>query len=178
MTRKVFSRHNMLLNSNARSIIYIFYVSWRDESSSKRVGTSCANCRTTTTTLWRRNHHGEPVCNACGLYFKLHNMRRPIAMKKDGIQTRNRKIVSRGRKKKCSLSVEDPSKAFCNRDYIDYNPIQQCSRIQPYAENENLNNSNFFTPEYAPSSSTSFNGIQQTGYVFHTYSQTMIGAMT
>ncbi|CAL1298367.1 unnamed protein product, partial [Larinioides sclopetarius] len=28
-------------------------------SSSKRVGTSCANCRTTTTTLWRRNHHDE-----------------------------------------------------------------------------------------------------------------------
>ncbi|XP_055952754.1 transcription factor GATA-3-like isoform X1 [Argiope bruennichi] len=147
-------------------------------SSSKRVGTSCANCRTTTTTLWRRNHHGEPVCNACGLYFKLHNMRRPIAMKKDGIQTRNRKIVSRGRKKKCSLSMEDTNKAFCSREYMDYNPIQQCSRVQPYAENENLNGSNFFTPEYAPSSNTSFNGIQQTGYVFHTYSQTMIGAMT
>jgi hypothetical protein len=26
------------------------------------------------TTLWRRNHNGEPVCNACGLYYKLHNV--------------------------------------------------------------------------------------------------------
>ena len=34
----------------------------------------CANCRTTTTTLWRRNNSGEPVCNACGLYQKLHNV--------------------------------------------------------------------------------------------------------
>ena len=41
---------------------------------SKRAGTLCANCHTGTTTLWRRNANGEPVCNACGLYFKLHNV--------------------------------------------------------------------------------------------------------
>lgn len=41
---------------------------------SKRAGTMCANCHTSTTTLWRRNANGEPVCNACGLYFKLHNV--------------------------------------------------------------------------------------------------------
>ena len=35
----------------------------------------CANCQTNTTTLWRRNAQGEPVCNACGLYFKLHGVR-------------------------------------------------------------------------------------------------------
>jgi len=34
----------------------------------------CSNCRTTQTTLWRRNQNGEPVCNACGLYHKLHNV--------------------------------------------------------------------------------------------------------
>nr|XP_033779705.1 erythroid transcription factor isoform X2 [Geotrypetes seraphini] len=41
---------------------------------SKRAGTQCTNCHTTTTTLWRRNTSGEPVCNACGLYYKLHNL--------------------------------------------------------------------------------------------------------
>ncbi|XP_071113436.1 transcription factor GATA-4-like isoform X2 [Haliotis cracherodii] len=61
------------------------------ESASRRVGLSCANCHTTTTTLWRRNNEGEPVCNACGLYYKLHGVNRPLAMKKDGIQTRKRK---------------------------------------------------------------------------------------
>ncbi|MEE6477106.1 hypothetical protein FKM82_011359 [Ascaphus truei] len=60
-------------------------------SASRRVGLSCANCHTTTTTLWRRNAEGEPVCNACGLYMKLHGVPRPLAMKKDGIQTRKRK---------------------------------------------------------------------------------------
>ncbi|CAB4057822.1 GATA3 [Lepeophtheirus salmonis] len=49
----------------------------------KRTGTSCSNCKTTTTTLWRRNHDGNPVCNACGLYYKLHSAE---------IQTRNRKL--------------------------------------------------------------------------------------
>ena len=45
------------------------------KSSTRREGTVCANCKTTHTTLWRRNHNGEPVCNACGLYYKLHNVR-------------------------------------------------------------------------------------------------------
>ena len=49
------------------------YFSW--QSAARRAGTSCANCQATTTTLWRRNHNGDPVCNACGLYYKLHGVR-------------------------------------------------------------------------------------------------------
>uniref|UniRef100_A0A3B4VCF0 GATA-type domain-containing protein n=1 Tax=Seriola dumerili TaxID=41447 RepID=A0A3B4VCF0_SERDU len=61
----------------------------------QRKGTQCVNCDTVTTTLWRRNTAGEPVCNACGLYYKLHQVNRPLTMKKDGIQTRNRKVTSK-----------------------------------------------------------------------------------
>lgn len=43
-------------------------------STARRQGMSCTNCTTQTTTLWRRNSQGDPVCNACGLYFKLHNV--------------------------------------------------------------------------------------------------------
>ncbi|KAM8934833.1 erythroid transcription factor [Pelodytes ibericus] len=67
---------------------------------SKRAGTQCSNCHTSTTTLWRRNSSGDPVCNACGLYYKLHNVNRPLTMKKDGIQTRNRKVTNKSKKKK------------------------------------------------------------------------------
>ncbi|XP_022350197.1 transcription factor GATA-5 isoform X2 [Enhydra lutris kenyoni] len=63
-------------------------------SSSRRAGLCCTNCHTTTTTLWRRNADGEPVCNACGLYMKLHGVPRPLAMKKESIQTRKRKPKS------------------------------------------------------------------------------------
>lgn len=45
-------------------------------NTNRRTGVICANCTTTTTTLWRRNNSGDPVCNACGLYFKLHNVSR------------------------------------------------------------------------------------------------------
>ncbi|CAO2593226.1 Transcription factor GATA-6 [Lemmus lemmus] len=70
--------------------------------SSRRLGLSCANCHTTTTTLWRRNAEGEPVCNACGLYMKLHGVPRPLAMKKEGIQTRKRKPKNINKSKTCS----------------------------------------------------------------------------
>ncbi|KAK2489849.1 hypothetical protein MC885_012241 [Smutsia gigantea] len=63
-------------------------------SSSRRAGLCCTNCHTTNTTLWRRNADGEPVCNACGLYTKLHGVPRPLAMKKESIQTRKRKPKS------------------------------------------------------------------------------------
>ena len=65
----------------------------------KRAGTTCKNCHTPETTLWRRGPAGEPLCNACGLYQKLHGSRRPLNMKKDGIQTRNRRN-KRGKKAK------------------------------------------------------------------------------
>uniref|UniRef100_A0ABD2WCU5 GATA-type domain-containing protein n=1 Tax=Trichogramma kaykai TaxID=54128 RepID=A0ABD2WCU5_9HYME len=63
----------------------------RRMTAARRSGLSCSNCATKTTSLWRRNAQGDSVCNACGLYFKLHNINRPLTMKKDSIQTRKRK---------------------------------------------------------------------------------------
>ncbi|KAM8931135.1 endothelial transcription factor GATA-2 isoform 2-T2 [Pelodytes ibericus] len=82
-------------------------------SAARRAGTCCANCQTTTTTLWRRNANGDPVCNACGLYYKLHNVNRPLTMKKEGIQTRNRKMSNKSKKnKKGSECFEELSKCM------------------------------------------------------------------
>ncbi|KAI8373892.1 hypothetical protein BD560DRAFT_368675 [Blakeslea trispora] len=50
----------------------------------------CANCHQTQTPLWRKNERGEPVCNACGLYAKLHHRDRPAEMRKTTIQRRRR----------------------------------------------------------------------------------------
>ena len=43
---------------------------------------TCFNCKTHSTSLWRRNKDGSPVCNACGLYAKLHHTQRPVTMRK------------------------------------------------------------------------------------------------
>ena len=37
-----------------------------------------------------KNAQGQPVCNACGLYAKLHQKARPAAMRKTKIQRRRR----------------------------------------------------------------------------------------
>ncbi|KAL1922781.1 uncharacterized protein VTP21DRAFT_9157 [Calcarisporiella thermophila] len=50
----------------------------------------CANCSTTTTPLWRRDDAGNTICNACGLYYKLHNKTRPLWLKRNVIKRRKR----------------------------------------------------------------------------------------
>ncbi|KAI8069810.1 uncharacterized protein B0P05DRAFT_474697, partial [Gilbertella persicaria] len=52
--------------------------------------TRCFNCDTTTTPLWRRDDVGNNICNACGLYYKLHNVHRPLSMKRSIIHRRKR----------------------------------------------------------------------------------------
>lgn len=38
----------------------------------------CSNCQTKTTPLWRKSNNGDLLCNACGLFYKLHGVLRPL----------------------------------------------------------------------------------------------------
>jgi len=51
---------------------------------------TCVNCKTHNTPLWRRGHRGDYLCNACGLYWKIHSTHRPLSLKTDVIKPRNR----------------------------------------------------------------------------------------
>ncbi|GME83566.1 unnamed protein product [Ambrosiozyma monospora] len=61
---------------------------------------SCTNCHTRTTPLWRRNPEGQPLCNACGLFLKLHGVVRPLSLKTDVIKKRQRGAGSSKKSKK------------------------------------------------------------------------------
>ncbi|KAI9280057.1 hypothetical protein BY458DRAFT_501244 [Sporodiniella umbellata] len=51
---------------------------------------ACANCQATNTPLWRRDASGKTICNACGLYYKLHHVHRPATMMNSVIKRRKR----------------------------------------------------------------------------------------
>ncbi|KAI1119507.1 hypothetical protein F5Y14DRAFT_5985 [Nemania sp. NC0429] len=81
---------------------------------------TCQNCSTSTTPLWRRDEMGSVLCNACGLFLKLHGRPRPISLKTDVIKSRNRVKTMRPdmQKKKQSLpaAVSSNGNNFQNHD--------------------------------------------------------------
>lgn len=92
----------------------------------------CTNCHTKTTPLWRRNPQGEPLCNACGLFLKLHGTVRPLSLKTDVIKKRQRgQNVGLAPKKGSVLAqAATPSAGqgsptglmYSSRDGDDFNP--------------------------------------------------------
>ncbi|KAL0088699.1 hypothetical protein J3Q64DRAFT_1730857 [Phycomyces blakesleeanus] len=87
----------------------------------KDSATHCTNCRTTTTPLWRRNPEGLPLCNACGLFLKLHGVVRPLSLKTDVIKKRNRSnatpitTVNKGIKSKAAVFANPTNHAIGKR---------------------------------------------------------------
>ncbi|KAK4874934.1 hypothetical protein RN001_014294 [Aquatica leii] len=125
----------------------------------RRVDLSCTNCGTQTTTIWRRNVKGEMVCNACGLYFKLHGVDRPHTMRRDTIHTRRRRpkasetgIEKEKRGKKTSNTTEEyenyesPPRKGANRksniSEVDTEDMLTALRRQIPIAPKRLNNSN------------------------------------
>lgn len=49
-----------------------------ENSKDPRTTLQCTNCHTRTTPLWRKTNKGDLLCNACGLFYKLHGILRPL----------------------------------------------------------------------------------------------------
>ncbi|KAJ5101183.1 Protein of unknown function DUF1752 [Penicillium angulare] len=85
--------------------------------------TTCTNCFTSTTPLWRRNPEGQPLCNACGLFLKLHGVVRPLSLKTDVIKKRNRGSAS-----SLAVGTSRSSKKSSRKNSIAQTPISTISR--------------------------------------------------
>ncbi|KAI8997403.1 hypothetical protein BDB01DRAFT_830990 [Pilobolus umbonatus] len=76
-------------------------ISFHNHTTSYRTqtgNTQCSNCATQATPLWRRDPSGNPLCNACGLFYKLHGVVRPLSLKTNSIKKRNRNTQAKSLK--------------------------------------------------------------------------------
>lgn len=62
----------------------------RSRNPQNQAPKQCSNCGTLTSSMWRRTANKQVACNACGLYYKLYGVNRPIEMRKDIVYPRNR----------------------------------------------------------------------------------------
>ncbi|KAK4047536.1 hypothetical protein OIV83_005323 [Microbotryomycetes sp. JL201] len=50
------------------------------QAAASGVPPQCHNCAATSTPMWRKDPNGNLCCNACTLYYKLHNTNRPSSL--------------------------------------------------------------------------------------------------
>lgn len=94
--------------------------------------------------MWRRTANKQVACNACGLYYKLYGIQRPIEMRKDIVYPRNRysklsitgqttscdhNEVSDGHKAKRIRRKLKPNSKFDEKEIIEEKPIDYTANV-------------------------------------------------
>ena len=92
---------------------------------------NCANCKTTNTPVWRRDFRGRHVCNACGIYSRVHKLDRPLGIKRKGADIQ-KKGISSATTEMCNLQRLDYSQFRGNIKSGGQSPTTPISRQQNY----------------------------------------------
>lgn len=121
------SQDNMALRNNEElHSHHPIHEECRDCDNNKVIRTTvnirCFNCDTNTTPLWRRDDDGNNICNACGLYYKLHNVHRPLSMKRTVIHRRKRVHMTRKLEHYTSISQRSSSLSSSSSTSDQYHP--------------------------------------------------------
>ena len=148
----------------------------------------CANCLTTETPVWRRDIFNRYVCNACGIYSRLHKADRPVNNAEDRESLRKRKVVHNDHDQDSSKSqrLDDIPKSESGKTYSPASEIsgRNCSyrivdnsSLPPYIVNavhqskevSKLRIENLSNPELHPF--TNVNSLDHLDYARHSDSQ-------
>jgi hypothetical protein len=94
---------------------------------------TCANCGTNNTVLWRKGPDGQsPLCNPCGLFYKLHGSHRSPEKRKE-IHRRNR-----AGKKRYSIPTVGSWTSEEGDDDVDSPAAMEFTFRQEYAKRESV----------------------------------------
>lgn len=109
-------------------------------SNVQKTLTKCNNCGTTKTPLWRKDPSGNILCNACGLFLKLHGTMRPLSLKTDVIKKRNSK----------RQSISQQGEGYKN---LSSSANSQYQPVQIGISSNSINSSTFHFPQSVPNKS-------------------------
>lgn len=157
-------------NFNATDYEYISSIRMQREAKRKPKMRICTNCSTTNTPSWRRSKDGKKLlCNACGLYAKLHNRPRPFSKSVDG---RTKATKTNGERYACVncrlvggqyFILSDKNYLACRQcgDMEYYTKLYSEEKYPSYNYYPNQTNGPFYdnnNPGYSPNS---YEGSQQ-----------------
>ncbi|CAO1618787.1 unnamed protein product [Sympodiomycopsis kandeliae] len=115
----------------------------------------CTNCGTTTTPLWRRDEEGNNICNACGLYQKLHGVARPVGMRKTVIKRRKRVTGANAPPSSVIGSTPGPSSIPAGHSH---------SHPHPHHDHPHYHHHHHHHPNYLPSHASASTPGYPSGY--------------
>ena len=158
-----------------------FATSKKPSKAYARSDLCCANCLTTETPVWRRDILNRYVCNACGIYSRLHKADRPVNNAEDRETLRKRKVghYDYDRASSKSQRLDDIPKSESGKTYriLDHFARLSNSSSPPHIVNavhqskvvSKLRMENLSNPELHPS--TNVHSLDHLDYARHSDSQ-------
>lgn len=177
LNKQATTRRGSVASNSSKSQTHSFKTQQVSTSSTNKndnkLPQQCFNCKTFKTPLWRRDSEGNTLCNACGLFHKLHGTMRPLSLKSDVIRKRNTKKKDKdGANSNNAESLNSTAKSrkasvvsLSNNEFIGLNSTKKESNKN---KNININNKPFSQPAFGrrESSSSSLSAMKNRSGVY------------